>query len=270
MAEPMSNARIEDVLSSIRRLVAEDNAAEREAPRPSARIEKFVLTPALRVDHEEDARDSDAESDAPFVLEASHAVTPAEDTSGPASLLSTIAELEAAVSDQAEDWEDDGTGTELDKSWSSAGFRGDVPVEDAIELDSADRPLGVPQGPEAWPATLSEAARLYRVQDEDEDDSAQVLFRHHRHRAAADHEAVDQDYNDDLIEAPDERDPEAEAALHMFLEGGLTVKNDQLQEIVRQIVREELQGTMGERITRNVRKLVRREIQRVLSSSDLT
>ena len=42
-----------------------------------------------------------------------------------------------------------------------------------------------------------------------------------------------------------------------------------LQEIVRQMIREELQGSLGERITRNVRKLVRTEINRALVARDL-
>jgi hypothetical protein len=42
-----------------------------------------------------------------------------------------------------------------------------------------------------------------------------------------------------------------------------------LQALVADIVRQELQGALGERITRNVRKLVRREIHRVLMSQDL-
>jgi hypothetical protein len=37
---------------------------------------------------------------------------------------------------------------------------------------------------------------------------------------------------------------------------------------VAEIVRKELQGDLGERITRNVRKLVRREIHRALASRD--
>lgn len=41
-----------------------------------------------------------------------------------------------------------------------------------------------------------------------------------------------------------------------------------LRALVAEIVREELQGALGERITRNVRKLVRREIYRILSSQD--
>lgn len=42
-----------------------------------------------------------------------------------------------------------------------------------------------------------------------------------------------------------------------------------LRELVAQIVREELQGALGERITRNVRKLVRREIHLALTAQDL-
>ncbi|OIQ25807.1 MAG: hypothetical protein BM562_16835 [Alphaproteobacteria bacterium MedPE-SWcel] len=44
---------------------------------------------------------------------------------------------------------------------------------------------------------------------------------------------------------------------------------DSLRDLVADIVREELQGPLGERITRNVRKLVRREIQRALAAQDL-
>lgn len=42
-----------------------------------------------------------------------------------------------------------------------------------------------------------------------------------------------------------------------------------LRELVAEIVRNELQGPLGERITRNVRKLVRREIQRALAAQEL-
>lgn len=46
------------------------------------------------------------------------------------------------------------------------------------------------------------------------------------------------------------------------------VDEDFLRDIVSEIVREELQGDLGERITRNVRKLVRREIHRAMASRD--
>lgn len=45
---------------------------------------------------------------------------------------------------------------------------------------------------------------------------------------------------------------------------------DSLRDLVSEIVRSELQGALGERITRNVRKLVRREIHRALAAQDLT
>ncbi|WP_299826771.1 hypothetical protein [uncultured Roseobacter sp.] len=44
---------------------------------------------------------------------------------------------------------------------------------------------------------------------------------------------------------------------------------DALRDLVADIVRSELQGALGERITRNVRKLVRREIHRALAARDL-
>lgn len=52
-------------------------------------------------------------------------------------------------------------------------------------------------------------------------------------------------------------------------EGDSYLDEDSLRDLVASIVREELQGPLGERITRNVRKLVRREIHRALAAHDL-
>lgn len=49
----------------------------------------------------------------------------------------------------------------------------------------------------------------------------------------------------------------------------MTIDEAALRELVIEIVREELQGALGERITRNVRRLVRREIHRALASQEL-
>ncbi len=46
------------------------------------------------------------------------------------------------------------------------------------------------------------------------------------------------------------------------------VDEDLLREIVSEMVRAELQGDLGDRITRNVRKLVRREIHHALAARD--
>ena len=46
------------------------------------------------------------------------------------------------------------------------------------------------------------------------------------------------------------------------------IDEDMLRPIVARLIREELQGELGERITRNVRKLVRREILRAINSRE--
>jgi len=47
------------------------------------------------------------------------------------------------------------------------------------------------------------------------------------------------------------------------------VDEETLREIISDVVREELQGEMGKRITRNIRKLVRREIRIALATDEL-
>ena len=54
-------------------------------------------------------------------------------------------------------------------------------------------------------------------------------------------------------------------------DGPDTAKIDEasVRPLVAALIREELQGELGERITRNVRKLVRQEIQRALTVREL-
>ncbi len=54
-----------------------------------------------------------------------------------------------------------------------------------------------------------------------------------------------------------------------FGEDESILDEEALRDLVAEIVRKELQGALGERITRNVRKLVRREIHRALASQEL-
>ncbi len=69
-------------------------------------------------------------------------------------------------------------------------------------------------------------------------------------------------------EAVEESAAEAQAQEPLVLTESL-MDEEALRELVSDIVREELQGALGERITRNVRKLVRREIQRALTAKEL-
>lgn len=68
MSEPVSKAEIEDVLSSIRRLVSENSSSIRREPADEQGPDKLVLTPAFRVDETEQSEAPEAEADA--VVEA--------------------------------------------------------------------------------------------------------------------------------------------------------------------------------------------------------
>ena len=257
MSDPMTNVKIEDVLTSIRRLVSEvGDVAARSVPEPRA-ARPLVLTPALRID-----RGRARPGAAPLTLRPSDRVPGKAPTGAAQDLLATIAELEAAVLDQPEEWEDDGTGTDLDKTWASVGFRSDAEVEDAVEI-----PPVAPSRAADWPRTLAEAQRTFGGRTPSPD--PQPVFRHRDAAGRPTPAATDEDdHTDELIEdealAPDE-----EAALAFYLEGGGGVTRVALEDIVRQIVREELQGRMGERITQNVRKMVRREIARAMTNGAL-
>ena len=62
----------------------------------------------------------------------------------------------------------------------------------------------------------------------------------------------------ELVDFEDMAEPEVQGVLD----------EDHLREIITQVVREELSGHLGERITRNVRKLVRRELRQLMATDD--
>ena len=74
--------------------------------------------------------------------------------------------------------------------------------------------------------------------------------------------------------SPDQTRTTTEAPLRLGHDQALEVDTSRLDEetlrrIVAEVVREELQGALGERITRNIRKLVRREIRLVLAADEI-
>lgn len=210
MSDAVTNPEVEDVLSSIRRLVSEDG---RTAPKADSAQDRLVLTPALRVSApEEDTQPETSEAhNNEAVMGDAHGMAPDDRTTqepelssvpGPTSFTDTarFAAVEQAVAQREDHWEPDAPGeTEYAGTEDPALVWEDTsPVEE-----------------EASPAPETQADQQATVQDED------------------------------LVD---------EAAL---------------REIVAEIVREELQGPLGARITRNVRKLVRREIHRALAAKDL-
>lgn len=119
MSDPATNSEIEDVLSSIRRLVSGET---RKAPALAVEAEKdkLVLTPALRVEPKQEARPvadepvAEDTAEVPLTLmdpieEPAQVETPAGDSAfaGRSELEAKIAELEALISGQSSDWEPD-------------------------------------------------------------------------------------------------------------------------------------------------------------------
>ena len=64
----------------------------------------------------------------------------------------------------------------------------------------------------------------------------------------------------------DKGEDEALERINFVEEEESILDEETLRDLVAEMVRQELQGELGDRITRNVRKLVRREIQRALAS----
>ncbi|MCJ8139438.1 hypothetical protein [Falsirhodobacter halotolerans] len=69
-----------------------------------------------------------------------------------------------------------------------------------------------------------------------------------------------------LVLTPDLRVPAQPGEVHDRL---APIDEDVLHELVRDLLAEELQGPLGEKITRNIRKMVRAEIARELAMRDL-
>ena len=235
MSESVTNVEIEDVLSSIRRLMSDgewpsgEGAANGAAPSPAPR-DRLVLAPSLRVD-------GGCDGPGPLILDTPVAGTVARDVgatppppSSRSQLESTIAELEAAIADDDSEWEPDGSEAEPVVDWARATANG---------------------------AIFGNRASVTRVRDvvEDAEEIGPTIPRSDATRTA------DHGLADDLGRLDGTAGGSPEETL---------LDEDALRELVVEIVRQELQGALGERITRNVRKLVRREIYRVISSEDFS
>lgn len=301
MAGPLTSEEIEDVVSSVRRLVSNEQSPRRLSRDLNA--ERLLLTPSLRVV-------SETSPLAPLILEAQMPdpapVAPVPDA--PAAEVLPGAVPEDAVDLIEAEWEDE--------IWAPAEA---LPLgEAALAADEAEVLLPPAHAlPEAF-APEPDADDLPEAWAEVDADLAgeePVPFVPLRRRAEtlaaklaagevadtltvggapsdADHAGagdVDPTLYENLVLAdmpvaegrPDRSEadraepgkPDAQRIQTELLDADGTplavLDEAALQEIVRQMIREELQGTLGERITRNVRKLVRAEINRALMARDL-
>ncbi|MEN8893829.1 hypothetical protein [Planktotalea arctica] len=340
MSNPVSNVEIEDVLSSIRRLVSDEarassrgrvdvafhsdvppqpveneaklNASQLQEP-PRTAAPALVLTPSLRVQQPEEenaqtaqppvqsdaAQDTDdtsalilspdvqlpdstsradaeqAEGTAPEKAQPSEDAQPAmadqtpeleqpldevhpepetlepeqsvTDTSGddetlmhddqPLGIEAKIAALEALIGHAGNDFEPDGA-----EDGGNAARRGaPLPWEDSDERRLPPSDMSLPD-----PDDASHAASF--------SDASFAFQRAHAEAVSTAQGELESNVADALL---DNDDP------------ATLLDEEGLRDMVSEIVRQELQGPLGERITRNVRKLVRREIYRALAANEL-
>lgn len=325
MSEAMKTEAIEDVLSSVRRLVSDTTSSQ------TANVEiakdRLVLTPELRVSETADEADTagEAESEAPATLSIDDLLNEAGEDESPDPI-----NIEWSPDDRMANWDDVGQRSESSDTFepvqgdklgadetSGAVARavaearfldGDVDkatqpetegeaavtellegssregvsdVNDALpddlekELAALNGTGDVAEGPEVapetepMPDTEAEAetpifARINRA----------VIDLEPQVEASAQERVVELGAQIDEASGDDALEDQVEDLGHRgaafgFGDDESVLDEEVLREIIAEVVREELQGVLGQRITRNVRKLVRREIRLALAAEEL-
>ncbi len=294
MSERMTNVEIEDILSSIRRLVSEEarpplrrGDARHEAPsdpvpepqsapvaEPRAELRsrpappsptaprsasRLVLTPAERVD------------------EGSALVLPLGARRGPApatALEARIAELEAMLAVPRDGFEaDEGDPfSGLDLSFALDPAEAPAPVADLPSFATVrhTRPAPFPPAqPEAGMPPHEAVPNLRHLRDPAPAPAplADPVADLEPTEPAA--EVPSPDPGPDWSDTAPDSAPDTDAGdppIGADIAASEVIDEAMLRDIVRDILREELQGALGERITRNVRKLVRAEVSRALTN----
>ncbi|WP_417727952.1 hypothetical protein [Roseovarius sp.] len=315
MSDPVTNVEIEDVLSSIRRLVSngqsERRSEEKVKPRnePEIEVSRLVLTPSLRVDgsprepavvekEEHPTFDATAIDRMPFWDEVAEAEAQpeaeAEVEPEVESELGADATVEAEGEvelDAASEPETNPYESETDEA-APEGLEAEQ-SEDQVPLDPetdvlSDVQSGLGQQAAEFETLVAERDDQWEPDGASGDDYAggpvsALKWPEAKEPSDEDETSVDPDWAeaDDLAserqtqdwKAADEAQERAVNASdpdhgESLLLDDAILDEDALRDLVAEIVRQELQGALGERITRNVRKLVRREIHRALTSQD--
>lgn len=256
MSDNVVKAGIEDVLSSVKRLVSEDSRGKPTPDQQGATRKpgRLVLTDALRISKPAQPEvisakptPDVADSAKPMLLRTCDIVRAGDpantsddeveakavksgSSDDPAiSLSAKIEALEAAIAQTEDQWEPDG--------------------------DSGDAYSGTPTQSLPWNVEEEFAAARSIVLTDEED-------------ASDPRPEADTAQHVEFIRSaqPVEADPAADVAEDVAT---MDLDEETLRDLITEVVRQELQGAMGERITRNVRKMVRREIARALSAKDL-
>lgn len=196
---------------------------------------------------------------------------------GTHSLSAKIEALETAISNISDTWEPDDPG--------DSDYAGTEPEAMEWEDDEPDEDTGRATfvRSSASIAAAKEVSDALSGVDQDREDKAsepKPVFSHKADRSEAEMpgaDTIEQKAGPVSIQADVHGAPQPTAASSSSEEDiGLDldedaqlIDEDALRDLVSEIVRQELQGALGERITRNVRKLVRREIHRALTAQEL-
>ena len=315
MSEPMKSEAIEDVLSSVRRLVSDNSSNTSNVV--DGKVNKLLLTPEQRIPETNlNVPDASDQVEAKAELSVVEALEPSDDVE-----FEPETELEWSPDDRMANWDDVGSGDEGpegDKAESATADMSDetggaiaralaealaVGAQDNDADDSNDEkdddvlvltPEDVKaeqsgsdtysednvleeEAVAAEPAPMDdldqELAELSGNDIEEAEDTPQetpVFSRVNRaeERVAELGAQIDAATGDDALEDHIE-DLGHRAALFGYGDDESVLDEEGLREIISQVVREELQGVLGQRITRNVRKMVRREIRMTLAAEDL-
>lgn len=272
MSEAMTNPEIEDVLASIRRLVAQDRKPRPErlilteefrvrqanltapplypaltpAPRPEvqAAVSHPPARPALAAAVAAVVRDATGDTTAPAPVAPEIVPAPLADTTtgfAPAPVMPAPYAGPEAVAAPASAW-----APHVPHEFAPAAF--------------APPPVPAPEPvPEA--VRFSEPVDLSRLEESIRELEAQIP-------PAAPRPAAQAEPQPTLQPTPQ---PDGRPAPQSEIMGDdvAFIDEDDLQILVARIVREELRGQLGERITQQVRKLVRAEISRALDERNL-
>ncbi|MDX8353866.1 hypothetical protein [Cognatiyoonia sp. IB215182] len=240
MSDSIRTDEIEKFLSSVRGFVSSQPAAPQ---RRRVKSELLVLTPANRVD---DDADEMAETPmeysriTPEPVSNVHHLDVAKQPDRE-NLEATIAELEAAVTSPEDTWDDD----------DAEDFPVEVWDDEVTDSDDADSEEAVAETADTPIAALAEPDPSTSPPEVEQEDA------------------------DPTLSPPDIASQIAQEVAKAFgvREVAHNIMNDMeddtLRLMVTEIIRDELAGELGEKITRNVRKLVRREINRAFMARGL-
>ena len=281
MTESLTDPGRDDVLAQVRNLVKAVPTPKAPEPKSALSAGRLLLTPALRVADPSNGQQS-AEPARPRRM----------------SLEDRIAELEAAVGSQSQDWEPDGSedlephipdkviyarprAANTDVNGPKFGHRTDADMaEDAPEiaadgfvLTDALSQKNKSAAPQDDPEPAEEAKHISVDLDDDPNPSeggvvSTAFFSHARRsfRPVPEDQQADpvEEMSDPQISDAVDDDaaalPEDEAQHEVE-----DIDEERLRQIVREVLLEELTGPLGEKMTRNIRKMLRREVDRAMS-----